>query len=59
MAERKSFGGKMPPQNTDPRRQAPNPATRESKSVAATENAPKSSPDAAIPPDKLNAENDK
>jgi hypothetical protein len=57
MTDRKSSGSKSPPQNSDPRRTS-NPPTG-SKSAPETENTPKSSPNAAIPPDKLNAENDK
>jgi hypothetical protein len=58
MADRKSSGGKQPRQNADPRRTSNSP-TGGSKSAAATENTAKSSPNAAIPPEKLNAENDK
>jgi hypothetical protein len=58
MPDRKSLSGKKPPQNADPHR-PPNPPAGGSKAATMTENTPKSSPDAAIPPDKLNAENDK
>jgi hypothetical protein len=58
MDDRKPSGGKEPPQNTDPRRTA-NLPTGGSKAAAGAENTPKSSADAAIPPEKLNAGNDK
>jgi hypothetical protein len=58
MADRKSPGDEHPPQNTDPRRSS-NPPTAGSKTSSKVENTPKSSPNAAIPPEKLNAENDK
>jgi hypothetical protein len=58
MAEQKSSGSKPLPQNIDPRRTS-NPPTSGSETPPATENTPKSSSDAAIPPDKLTAENDK
>jgi hypothetical protein len=58
MAERSSSGGKRPPQNTDPRRTA-NPSKGASRDAPGLAKSPKSSPDAAIPPDKLNAGNDK
>jgi hypothetical protein len=58
MDDRRPSGGKKPPQNTDPRRTADLP-TGGSKAAAGAEKSPKSSPDAAIPPEKLNAENDK
>jgi hypothetical protein len=58
MAERSSSGGKRPPQNTDLRRTA-NPPQGASKDAPGPAKTPKSSPDAAIPPEKLNAGNDK
>jgi hypothetical protein len=58
MAERKSSGSKSQPPNIYPRG-TPNPPKKDSKSGPGTGTTPKSSPDAAIPPDKLNAENDK
>jgi hypothetical protein len=58
MDDRRPSGGKKPPQHTEPRRTA-NLPTGGSKAAAGTENTPKSSPDAAISPEKLNAENDK
>jgi hypothetical protein len=56
--DRKFSGGQAPRENTDPPR-ATNPPAGSRKGVAATAKTPKSSPDAAIPPDKLNAQNDK
>jgi hypothetical protein len=58
MADRKSSGSKTPPQETDPRRPQ-DPPVSGSEGAPGTQKTPKSSPDAAIPPDKLNAENDK
>jgi hypothetical protein len=58
MADQKPSESKSPPQNSDPRRTS-NPPTSGSKSPPATENTPNLSSDAAIPPDKLTAENDK
>jgi hypothetical protein len=58
MTRHKHPGSKQAPQNTDPRRTA-NPPTNVRKSAVATANTAKSPPDSAIPPDKLNAENDK
>jgi hypothetical protein len=56
--DRKSSGGQPPRENTDPRRTA-NPPTGSRKGVATPAKTPKSSPDAAIPPEKLNAANDR
>jgi hypothetical protein len=58
MAERSSSGGERPPQITDPRRTA-NPPHGASKDAPGPAKTPKSSPDAAIPVEKLNAGNDK
>jgi hypothetical protein len=58
MNDRKTSDRKETPQNTDARRTSHSPAGS-SKNPAASENPPKSSPDAAIPPEKLNAGNDK
>jgi hypothetical protein len=58
MAENTSSGGTRQPQNTDSPR-APDPPRRASKDAPGPANTPKSSPDAAIPPEKLTAENDK
>jgi hypothetical protein len=57
MAERSSSGGKRP-QTIDPRRTA-NPLKSTAKDAPGPAKTPKSSPDAAIPPEKLNAGNDK
>jgi hypothetical protein len=56
--DRKSSGGQPPPENTDSRGTA-NPPTGSRKGVAPMAKTPKSSPEAAIPPEKLNSENDK
>jgi hypothetical protein len=59
MPDHKPSGSKKPPpQNTAPRRTADAP-TGGVEAMTRAENTPKSSPDAAIPPEKLNAENDK
>jgi hypothetical protein len=58
MTENNSSGGTRLPQNNDPRR-TPNPPRRASKEAPGPAKRPKSSPDAAIPPEKLTAENDK
>jgi hypothetical protein len=58
MTENSSSGGMRQPQNNDPRR-TPNPPRRASKEAFGPAKTPKSSPHAAIPPEKLTAENDK
>jgi hypothetical protein len=58
MLERKSRDRKQPRQKADARHTW-NPPTDGAKNAAAAENAAKSSESAAIPPEKLNAENDK
>ncbi|MBV8849777.1 MAG: hypothetical protein JOZ16_09375 [Methylobacteriaceae bacterium] len=58
MTDGKRHGSTPPQQNNDPRRTS-NPPSGDAKRAPATEKTPKSSPDAAIAPEKLNAENDK
>jgi hypothetical protein len=50
--------GDQPPPNADPRRTT-NPPKPPSKDTGKAEETPTSSPDAAIPPDEMNAQNDK
>jgi hypothetical protein len=58
MAEHKHPGSKSPQQNADQRRTGQSTHKHEEKRRAGA-NTPKSPADLAIPPDKLNAENDK
>ena len=58
MAEHKHPGSKSPQQNVDQRRTGQS-IDKTKKSDAPGANTPKSPADLAIPPDKLNAENDK
>jgi hypothetical protein len=58
MPDPKSSDAERPQENADPRG-TPNPPSARSKPAAETTKPPKSPANAAIPPDKLNAENDK
>jgi hypothetical protein len=58
MIERKSTDRKQPREKADARHTSNRPRP-DAKHAAASENAAESSDSAAIPPEKLNAENDK
>jgi hypothetical protein len=59
MPDRKVSDPKPPPANPDPRPTPEQARGLRNRPVSSTAKTPKSSPNAAIPPDKLNAENDK